>query len=84
MIYLVIGEHPPMAQRTSDILVKIPDAHAPAFRSAIEEIRNEIGGRLEGMFPYDKEKALTAASISLGAFAGALNQVVTKEDPNYA
>jgi hypothetical protein len=64
--------------------VTIADVHAPALRSAIDEIRNEIGGRLEGNFEFAKEEALTAASIALAALAGGINAVVAEGDEHYA
>jgi hypothetical protein len=62
----------------------IADEHAPALRSALDEIRNELGGRLEGNFEFAKEAALTNASIALGNLAGALNRIVPEGDASYA
>jgi hypothetical protein len=64
--------------------VGIPDAHGPALRSALQEIRNELGERLSGIHQYDKEDALTRAVSALSALASAVNKVVPQEDKHYA
>lgn len=61
----------------------IPAEHGPALRSAINEIRNEIGGRTEGAFAFKKEHSLTKAASALGLVAAAINHVVTEDDPDY-
>lgn len=58
--------------------------HAPALRSAIDEISNEIGGRLTSSFIHAKEGALTDAAIALGALRAAVFAQVKEGDPNYA
>lgn len=63
--------------------VEIADEHAPAFRSAIEEQRNEVGGRLEGAHAFAKEDALTRASVALNTFAAGLNNIVPEGDSDY-
>jgi hypothetical protein len=65
-------------------IAEIPGAHAPAFRSAVTEQRNELGERLAGAHNYGKEDALTKAASAFGIFAGALNRVVLTEDRDYA
>ncbi len=65
-------------------VAQIPAAHAPAFRSAIAEIRNELGERLAGAHQYGKEDALTRAVSAIGVFAAAVNRVVEREDRDYA
>ena len=57
---------------------------APALRSALDEIRNEVGGRLAGSHRFPKEAALTRAVSALGRLAAAVNAVVPEEDPDYA
>ena len=56
--------------------VEIPSIFGPALRSAMEDITNEIGGRLEGIHKYEKEDALTEAAIATNALRAAVNQVV--------
>jgi hypothetical protein len=63
--------------------VEIPAAHAEAFRSGIQEIRNEVGERLAGSHRFPKEFALTRASSALGLFGKAVNKVIDREDPDY-
>lgn len=55
---------------------EIPSIFGPALRSAMEDITNEIGGRLEGIHKYEKEEALTEAAIATNALRAAVNQVV--------
>lgn len=61
----------------------IPAEHSRSLRSAVNEIRNEIGGRTEGAFAFKKEHALTRAASALGRMAAALNHVITEDDPDY-
>ena len=56
--------------------VAIPSRFGPALRSAIEDISNEIGGRLEGIHQYTKEDALTEAATALGPLRAAVNAVI--------
>lgn len=62
---------------------EIPAEHAPALRSAINEIRNELGGRNEGAHKFKKEHSLTRASSAMGRLAAAINTVITEDDPDY-
>lgn len=73
-----------LKHRNKTITADIPSSQAPAFRSALEEMRNELGGRASGAHKYAKEDALTRAVAAVGKFAAALNYVVTEGDPNYA
>lgn len=57
--------------------------NGPALRSAIAEIRNELGGRLSGSHRFPKEAALTRAVSALGALAAAINAVIPEEDADY-
>lgn len=57
---------------------------APALRSAVDEMRTMVGGRLEGPSRFAREHALTRAVIALGALGAAVNAVVPKGDPDYA
>lgn len=61
----------------------IPTEQGPALRSAINEIRNEVGERLAGSHRFAKEYALTRASSALGALSAAINHVIPQEDPDY-
>lgn len=65
------------------ITADIPTSQAPALRSAIDEIRNEVGGRASGAHKYHKEDALTRAVDAVGRLAAALNYVVPEDDPDY-
>lgn len=57
--------------------------HAPAFRSVVDEMTTRIGQRLEQPHRYDKETALTYASIALGRLRAAVHPLVGRGDPNY-
>lgn len=70
-------------QNGSTATAEIPSENGPALRSALSEIRNEVGERLAGSHRFAKEYALTRASSSLGAVAAAVNQVIPNEDPDY-
>lgn len=61
----------------------ISDEHAPALRSAIDELSSLIGSRLEGQHRFAKETALTDAAITVGALRAAVFAQVPKGDPNY-
>jgi hypothetical protein len=56
---------------------------APALRSAIEEISNDIGARLTGSHRFAKEQALTDAAVALAALRVAVFAAVPEGDPNY-
>lgn len=58
--------------------------HAPALRSAIDEISNDIGGRLTGSHKFAKEGALTDAAIALAVLRKEVFSKVAEGDPNYA
>lgn len=62
------------------ILFTVPDELAPALRSAIEEISNEIGERLVGNHRFDKEEALTRAAAMLGRVRSAFYKVGVREN----
>ncbi len=64
-------------------VVRIPDAHAPAFRSAVQEHANELGERLAGAHDWNKEDALTRAASAFNAFRGGLNQIIPRGDRDY-
>lgn len=54
----------------------------PALRSAIDEIRQKVGQRLEGAHLFAKEHSLTNAAIALACLAAVLNAEFA-EDPHY-
>lgn len=58
--------------------------HAPALRSAIDEISQELGGRLEGPHSFNRESALTDAAIAIGALRRAVFALVPAGHPHYA
>jgi hypothetical protein len=65
------------------ISFEVHEQHAPAFRSAVEEISNEVGGRLEGPFSYARQDALTAAACALGSLRAATFAAIPAGDPAY-
>jgi hypothetical protein len=64
-------------------IADIPAEHAPALRSAVAEIRDTLGGRVEGAFSFKKEHALTRAASAIGRMAAALNLVIPEADRDY-
>jgi len=77
VIYIYIQD------RASEASIDIPSEFGPALRSAVNEMRNELGERAAGAYQYQKEDALTRAIAAVGALAAAINQVIPKEDPDY-
>lgn len=65
------------------ITFEVYEEFAPALRSAVEEISNDIGARLTGSHRFAKEQALTDAAVSLGALRAAVFARIPAGDPNY-
>lgn len=74
---------PQTGKATRTGIAEFPSKFAPAFRSAINEIRGEVGGRLEGMYPFKNEQALTDATVALGKVAAGINQAIPAGDAGY-
>jgi hypothetical protein len=55
----------------------------PAFRSAIDEISDEVGERLKAPHDYDVQDALTEAAVALGILRAAVFPAVPAAHPNY-
>ena len=72
-----------VAHRSTEKTVEIPSEFAPAFRSFVEEMRNELGERLSGIHRFEKEDALTRAMAAVGPFAAAVNHVIPEGDKDY-
>lgn len=79
MIVITILDDVSLRMETAEI----PRDFAPAFRSAVNEIRNELGERLAGMHRYEKEDATTRAVAAIAPFAAAVNKVIPADDPDY-
>lgn len=69
---------------TLKIAFSVSSEHAPALKSAIDEISNIVGTRLEAAHSFAKEQALTDAAVALGALRRAVAEKVQKGDPFYA
>lgn len=65
------------------ITFEIPDDTGPALLSAIDEISNRVGGRLEEATRFSKEDAWTRAVRALGPLRAELYRVVKRPDPDY-
>jgi hypothetical protein len=65
------------------ITCNVQAAHAPALRSALEEITDAIATRVEGKFTTPTEHALTCALVGLGQLRAALYPMVPAGDPHY-
>lgn len=71
----------PRAQdRTLKIQFEIAEQFMPALASAIEEEKNEVGGRLEGSFSFASEKALTDGAVGLGVLYAALQKAIREHN----
>lgn len=57
---------------------------APALKSAIDEISNTVGARLEGPSKFAKEDALTRAAMGLGLLRAAIAAKEVRGDRDYA
>ena len=66
-----------------EIRFRVHDEHAPALRSAVEELTNEVTGRLEGIHSYAQEQSLTDAAVALSALRAAVFEKVPLGDPFY-
>jgi hypothetical protein len=65
------------------ITFEVFEEFAPALRSAIEEISNDIGARLTGSHRFAKEQALTDAAVALAPLRVAISAKIPAGDPNY-
>lgn len=79
MIRVTVLDTQTAAHATADI----PAEHAGALRSAVNEIRNELGERVSGAHKFKKEHALTRAVSAVGRLAATINLVIPQEDPDY-
>lgn len=66
-----------------EITFTVRRGDAPALKSALDEIRGEVGGRLEGMHLFAKEAALTNAARALGRLYHAVHRLVPTGDAYY-
>ena len=69
--------------RDVEVTFSVPEFAAPAVRSAIEDISNQIGARLEGTHSNSNTQALTDAAIGLGRLRAALTKAIPKASPYY-
>jgi hypothetical protein len=61
----------------------IPNEFGPALKSAVDEISETIGARLEGPHAYEKEGALTHAAAAIAALRASVNQQVKRGSAAY-
>lgn len=76
-------QRPPFSGKKIVIAFEIPVEIAPAFRSAVDEISNELGERLEGPHSFDREEAITDAVMALGALRAAFFSRVPAGHPRW-
>lgn len=62
---------------------EIPSKFGPALRSALEDISNQIGGRLQSDMKFALEDALTEAVTALAPLRVAVNQIVPEGHKDY-
>lgn len=80
-------EHSPRRNRSNEKIhfsFAVYTDQAPALRSAIDEISNDLGGRLTGSHSFAKEEALTDAVIALGILRKEVFSKVPAGDAHYA
>ena len=75
--------NPVRSGETVEICFRIPKEIGPAFRSAVMEKSNTIGGRLEGRFSLPREQALTEAAEAMGVLRAATTRVIPEENKYY-
>lgn len=76
----IIFERPGVDTR----IVQIPDEQLQAFRSSIQELRDEIADRIGGRYEYRREGPWSRAIAALGTFAGGLNRMIPEGgDPQF-
>jgi hypothetical protein len=61
----------------------VPDMFCTAFKSAVDDLSDQIGAKLEGPKPYDTEQALTHAAIAVAALRAAVNAQVKAGAKDY-
>lgn len=61
----------------------VPDQFCTALKSAVDDLSEQIGAKLEGPKPYDTEQALTHAAIGVGALRAAVNAQVKAGAKDY-
>ena len=62
----------------------VDEAHAYALYSAIEDISDRVGRRLQDPHRFAQEEALTYAAIALAVLRRTLRQQISSGDPDYA
>lgn len=67
-------------ERTLKIEFEIAERFAPALSSAVEEEKNEIGGRLEGSFSFATEQALTDGAVAVGILYAAVKRAIQEHN----
>lgn len=61
----------------------IPDAHGPAFRSAVDDLSAIVAKWAEGQYSYPVEDAIEGALNAVGALRAAVYAKVRAPDPYY-
>jgi hypothetical protein len=61
----------------------VPDPFCTAFKSAVDDLSDRIGAKLDGPKPYDTERALTHAAIGVAALRAAVNAQVKAGAKDY-
>ena len=61
----------------------VPHEFGSALKSAVDEISETIGGRLEGPHAFAKEGALTKAAAAVAALRASVNQQVKFGSADY-
>ena len=73
----------PALQPDRTFTFTVPGAFASALKSAVDELSERIGQRLEGPSAYDTEQALTHAAAAVGQLRAAINAQVKAGSRHY-
>lgn len=65
------------------ITFDVDPKHAPALRSAVQELNDILAKRVESPHRFAKEAALTDALVAVGNLRAAINAVTPTGDPHY-
>lgn len=65
------------------ICFEVPRSCAPALKSALDDVTEKNGTKLEGVNQFAVEDAWTRGAIALGALRAAVTKMVPEGDPDY-
>ena len=69
--------------KDAPVTVTMPEEYGPALRSALDDLRNQLGERLCGLHPFPREAALTRASVAVSQLSAGIAKAVPHEETHY-